>query len=327
MGHLPVGNYRWLTEQEYSNIDWLAQSPTQSTGYVVECDLHLPEKFHDYFEQLPLAPERYNPSFREMSPFSQKAFCSIYGRSADRLNWDRPVGLPKLCSTFHDKTFYATHYLNLKYYLEKGYVLTKIRRVLAFDQLDFLKQYVAEKTWERANATSKAKKNLIKIWLNSLFGKTIEIGDENMTAKFIWSEKLLNRYTSDSRFSCVKVLGENCCIFYSKVKKLELKKPCLIGYCILEKSKLFMFRHYYERIIPALKGNICRIVFSDTDSFLIHCIGMSKLEFMKNMKKWSDYSNLPKSHPLYDESNASLPGYFKDETGKVHSSLGMNICF
>ena len=313
MGHLPVSNYRWLSHEEISKINWLNQSPTQSTGYLVECNLHVPSHLHSYFDQFPLAPEHFNPTFGQMSPFSQSSFCAVYGRSADRLDWNKGMG-SKLCGTMYDKTYYATHYLNLKYYLEKGLVLLKVHRVLAFEQEPFLRDYVADATYERANAKSKAQKNQKKVELNSLYGKSVEIGESHRIAKFVISPRLLNRYASDSRFDSFIVLGESCVIFYSKLKRLELKKPTLIGFCVLEKSKLFMYRHYYDRILPALNGNPCNIVFSDTDSFLIHCQNMSKLDFMRKMAPWSDYSNLPKSHPLHSDLNASIPGFFKDES-------------
>ena len=44
---LPHSNFRWLSEKDFEKIDWQAQNETQSTGYIVECDLHYPKELDD----------------------------------------------------------------------------------------------------------------------------------------------------------------------------------------------------------------------------------------------------------------------------------------
>ena len=159
---------------------------------------------------------------------------------------------------------------------------------------------------------SKSMKSVIKGRVNHIYGKFVQVGRNFLKAKFVCSKRLLQRYASDSRFDSFRILGKSCVIFYSKEKRIKLSKPFLCGYTVLEKAKLFMYHTYYDRILPALDGP-CRIVMSDTDSFLLHCFDTPKEEFMRRIKPISDFSNLHKSHPLYDTSNAGVPGFLKDE--------------
>ena len=156
-------------------------------------------------------------------------------------------------------------------------------------------------------------KSIIKQTTNSIYGKMLQLGLDYRNAIFICSKKLLQRYASDSRFDSFRILGPSCCIFFTKQKSVKLDKPILCGLVVLEKSKLFMAHTYYDRLLPAL-NTPPRVVMSDTDSFILHCFDTPKLEFMKRIQNISDFSNLPKSHPLYDTSNAGIPGFLKCET-------------
>ena len=40
---------------------------------------------------------------------------------------------------------------------------------------------------------------------------------------------------------------------------------------------------------------------------------MSRVEMMEKLKDCMDFSNYPKSHPLFSTKNQAVPGYFKDE--------------
>ena len=48
---------------------------------------------------------------------------------------------------------------------------------------------------------------------------------------------------------------------------LRLKKPAYVGMCILYLSKLLMYKFHYD-YIKNKYGNISRLLFTDTDSFM-----------------------------------------------------------
>ena len=59
---------------------------------------------------------------------------------------------------------------------------------------------------------------------------------------------------------------------------IELKKPLSIGFSILELSKLFLYRSYYDTIQHHFDEENVSLCFSDTDSFLlkVRCNNLEK---------------------------------------------------
>ena len=53
--------------------------------------------------------------------------------------------------------------------------LTTIHRVLKFKQSDWMEKYIDFKTKKRMNAANDFEKDLFKLMINSVYGKTIEI--------------------------------------------------------------------------------------------------------------------------------------------------------
>ena len=71
-----------------------------------------------------------------------------------------PVGnVKKLVPNFFDKEKYVIHYENFKLYLRLELKPKKIRRVLEFNQSQWLKQYVEFKTQNRVQAQKNGDKD------------------------------------------------------------------------------------------------------------------------------------------------------------------------
>ena len=106
---------------------------------------------------------------------------SLYALFFDR-NF-RPT--EKLVPNLQDKLNYTTHYRNLKLYLEQGLKLTKVHRVLAFEQSAFMKPYIDKNTEKRKLATDDFEKDLFKLLNNSIYGKTMENVRDHVDVKLI----------------------------------------------------------------------------------------------------------------------------------------------
>ena len=75
--------------------------------------------------------------------------------------------IPNLCN----KTNYVVHYRNLQLYLSLGMKLTKIHRVLKFNQSDWMKKYIDFNTQKRMNAANDFEKDFFKVMINSCLWK------------------------------------------------------------------------------------------------------------------------------------------------------------
>ena len=84
-------------------------------------------------------------------------------------------------------------------------------------------------------------------------------------------------------------------------QKYCLVKPIIVGACILDLAKKFMFEFYYKNM---KKNSDCIFLFSDTEFFLYEV--RSRDFFAKKQKKNQvaeqfDFLNFPPEHLLYSK--------------------------
>ena len=140
-------------------------------GYILEVDLEYPRELHGLHNDYPLAPEKLEISQNMLS----KYFFNIANKYGIKIG-----GVNKLVPNLGNKSKYVVHYRNLQLYLSLGMKLTKVHRILKFEQFDWLKKYIYIilikihfKTDKRKNAANSFEKNYFKLMNNSAFGKTI----------------------------------------------------------------------------------------------------------------------------------------------------------
>ena len=101
-------------------------------------------------------------------------------------------------------------------------------------------------------------------------------------------------------------------------EKVLLNRPIYLGYCILDLSKIAMYRFHYQQIV-AKYGSEAKLAYNDTDSF-VYLIETSNIydDMAANIDAF-DTSDYPKTHPLHSKENAKTLGKFKDECSYLQS--------
>ena len=222
--------------------------------------------------------------------------------------------IPKLIPNLNNKEKYVIHERNLKQVLDAGLTLTKIHRVLQFNQKPWMKEYIDFNTEKRKLAKIDFEKDFFKLLNVSVYGKTLESVRKRQNIKLISDEKLLNKYLSKPGFINRKIFDEDLVAVHMVKKKILLNKPIYVGFCVLELSKWLMNDFHYGFIKPKY-GSDVKLLFTDTDSL---CYEIKTEDFYQDMydnKEWFDLSDIPGK--FCDNANKKVLGKFKDETAGI----------
>ena len=93
--------------------------------YFIECELKYPEELYDLHNDYPLAPQKLIVEDDWLSPFCKK-LKEKFGLASDKTT--------KLIPTLVNKEKYLLHIRNLSLYIGFDMKLTKIHRVLQFNE-------------------------------------------------------------------------------------------------------------------------------------------------------------------------------------------------
>ena len=102
----------------------------------------------------------------------------------------------------------------------------------------------------------------------------------------------------------------------SRMTKIRWNKPTYTGFCVLELSKLLMYRFHYDYILKAYQHR-AKLLFTDTDSLCYELYTDDVYADMKRDADRFDTSDYPKGHSNYDATNCKVIGKFKDECNGV----------
>ena len=224
---LPTHGFKWMNEGELK--DW------KNYKCILKANLEYPLWLHDLHNDNPLAPESIN------------------------------VGnVEKLIPNLNNKTKYILYYENLKLYEKLGLKITKIHRVIKFEESAWLKQYIDLNTNLRAKATKEFEKYFFKLMNNSVFRKTMENIKNGVDIRLVNDEKVAKKLAAKPNFKHCTIFDENLVAIHMK-KKIVFNKPVYLGMCILDLSKTLMYNFYYEYIKPKYETS-AKLLFTDTGS-------------------------------------------------------------
>jgi len=297
--HLPVGGFRFLTDDEIAQIDFTAVPDDSDIGYAVECDLEYPSELHDNHNDYPLAPEHMTINQDQLSEF-----CKSMNQ--------KHVMVDKLIGTLQTKLKYKVHYRNLKLYLELGMKLLHVHRVLAFDQKPWLKSYIDLNTRMRQQAKSEFEKDFFKLMNNAVFGKSMENVRKRRNIELVCDSVKLKKLIAKPQLEQFIIVNKDTVLVDRIRKTVTLNKPIYVGFTVLDLSKLLMFDFHYNVVIKRYGSN-ARLLFSDTDSLCYHVFTDDVYRDMLEYRNMLDTSGYPRDHPLYSAENMKVIGKMKDE--------------
>ena len=127
----------------------------------------------------------------------------------------------KLILDLLPKKNYKIYYKNLEYYMKLGLKVTKIHRILTFDEKPFLKEYIDLNTNLESKHKNLLEKDLFKLINNShIFGKSMENVLNRSNIKLINNdpEKLL-KMIRQPNFEHAYEISNKLCLVKSKANK------------------------------------------------------------------------------------------------------------
>jgi len=281
---LPTHGFAWMTDEELDN--W------KNMSCILEVDLEYPQHLHNFHNDYPLAPESIK----------------LEGSTVSKL-------IPNL----NHKENYVIHYENLKLYERLGLRITKIHRGIKFEESAWLKSYIDLNTSLRAKATNAFEKDVFKLMVNGVFGKTMENIENRVDVRLVTNEKEAIKLAAKPNYDSRKIFDENLIAIHMKRTKLLYNKPIHLGMCILEISKTLMYDFHYD-YIKIKYGDKGKLLFTDTDSL---CYEIKTEDFYadisSDIESRFDTSEYPTDHPAITEGfpigkNKKVLGMFKDET-------------
>ena len=306
---LPYGNFKELNDveiekfkKEYKEID--LDGPY---CYAVSIDYDIPDNVKMDTDDLPLSIHKKTVSENDVSPYTAN------------ITKDMRYKLPKQETLLADHSSQSEYLISLKrlrLLLDLGINVTKIHRVFRFDQDYIFKDFIEKNIKLRNEATSDFEKLLFKLFSNALYGKTLyNARKNNMSTTLVRSKKRFEEVMQNPLLHSCFPIAQDMLIMRFKKSEIKLNHPMYMGWFILENSKWFMYKYFYQTL-KATYGADISLLYMDTDSFMLKLDGREIFdEFAKEPLRHSiDRSNFPRDEELFDDSFKGKLGYWKSET-------------
>ena len=145
--------------------------------YILEVDVKYPEKIRMLHSDLAFLPERM------------------------KIN-----KCTKLTCTIQNKENYVIHIRALKQAVNHGLKLTKVHRIIQFDQEAWLKPYIDMNTDLRKDAKNDFEKDFFKLMNNLVYGKTMENVRNHRDIKIVITDKRRSILASQPDYHSTKYI-------------------------------------------------------------------------------------------------------------------------
>jgi hypothetical protein len=144
-------------------------------------DLEYPLELHDLHNDYPCAAESIIIKEKELSTYNKNNLIQ---------NELKHAPTPKLIPNLKNKCKYIVHYKNLQCYINKGLKVTKIHKVMSFNQFAWMKPYIEFNSLQRSKATNDFEKD---------FYKTMEDVRNRMEGRIAYNMKDKNKLVSNPK--------------------------------------------------------------------------------------------------------------------------------
>ncbi|XP_068707630.1 uncharacterized protein [Montipora foliosa] len=222
----------------------------------------------------------------------------------------------KLIPTLSNKEKYVLHYRNLQLYTDLGLKITKVHRVLEFNQSAWLKQCIDFNTEKRTNAKNAFEKYFFKLMNNAVYGKCCENLRKRIDVRLVTDEKKLLKMAAKPTYVSSKIFNENLVAVHKIKETLTLNRPVYVGMCILDLSKTLMYDFHYN-YIKQKYDNKAKLLFTDTDSLTYEIETNDVYQDFWDDKDRFDNSDYSQHSQYFDRTNKKVFGKFKDEAAGV----------
>ena len=315
---MPCCDFRWGIPDEFDvKADYTGES-----GAIVEVTLDYPrfveDKEHPLFgtdlheaHQVPLAPETMMVSWNMLSPATR-------ARMGEKVV-QRKTPQKRLITHFGPRVRYVCDVRRLQYLLGRGLKLVAVHRVILFTQRPWMKPYIDFNNMRRTEAKrigDDAGVGVYKLMNVSVSGKTMENKRNRTKVAFVDSARRLKALVKKGVVKDVVSLGDDQeAMVVTKKESCVLDAAMPVAVCLLDMAKTLLDQAD-ERIVNAFasrKGHVTKL-YTDTDSLVYH-IDHPKPEavMVELLGDVFDFSNLPKSHPLFSTAHENELGCMKDE--------------
>ena len=227
----------------------------------------------------------------------------------------------KLICDQTNKDYYVVLYRNLKFYVRVGMIISKVHRIVAFDQSPWLEKYIDYNTKKRAQVDSNFNKDYRKNLICSFFRKTMEDVRHRIKVEVVKNtdQKKILRYQSRLDFNGMQKSYQDYDSYTFRKNVIKMEKPIYLGFVILDFSKLLMYETFFDELQYYFGQVGIQLHHQDTD---VYVMNVRTTDFVNDLDKLQDqytrfdFSNLNKEHDLFSNEFKKIPGYLKIETPK-----------
>jgi hypothetical protein len=221
-------------------------------GYLIECDFHVPQEYHDMVDLPPVGKFTLTEDWL----------------TEDQKRSDYTPGR-KLIPYLGQHKGSGRHIALLQTWMKHCHIeILAVHSIWRFDQRKVFSSFVQELFDLRQKQTTETGRSVIKVGLNSVWGKTLEDQRKHTNTQLcsnpgVFQKKVARKACKDF---CILDHNDFLGTYSSCVATVKLDRPKQIAWAVLDLSKVMTYTWWYG-IKDHWKG--ARLMYTDTDSFYV----------------------------------------------------------